>query len=383
MKLIHLTLRNWRNFKNVDLDIASRLIIVGPNASGKSNLLDSLRFLRDIALVSGGLQSAVAERGGLSRVRCLSARNFNYGRVGVRAEFLDGEEHWTYDLNFKAERHGRHRPVVSTEVVTLNGKKLLDRPDDDDEEDRERLTQTALEQVNANKSFRQIADFMSRVRYLHLVPQVIRDPERAGDKTDDPFGGDFLLRVAETPDATRRSRLKKVNEALQLAVPQLDQLELKRDVSGRPHLEARYQHWRVAGARQDEKDFSDGTLRLIGLLWALLEVRSKGSRITLLEEPELSLHSSIVRQLPSILARVTRKGQGQVILSTHAMDMLADPGLGLDEIVVLKPGEEGTSAVPASQIENIKDLLDAGMGFDEILEPVTKPSGAEELSLFQ
>jgi len=65
--------------------------------------------------------------------------------------------------------------------------------------------------------------------------------------------------------------MRRINEALRLAVPQLQELTLDRDDEGLPHLVASYQHWRPHGARQDERDFSDGTLRLIGLLWALQE----------------------------------------------------------------------------------------------------------------
>ena len=40
MRITHLAASNWRNFKNVEFDIGDRLFIVGPNAAGKSNLLD-------------------------------------------------------------------------------------------------------------------------------------------------------------------------------------------------------------------------------------------------------------------------------------------------------------------------------------------------------
>ncbi|MCC6394681.1 MAG: AAA family ATPase, partial [Bryobacterales bacterium] len=49
MIISQLVLRNWRNFRTVDVRLTDRVFIVGPNASGKSNLLDSIRFLRDIA----------------------------------------------------------------------------------------------------------------------------------------------------------------------------------------------------------------------------------------------------------------------------------------------------------------------------------------------
>lgn len=73
MYFTRLKLKNWRNFVNVDLALEKRLFITGPNASGKSNLLDAFRFLRDIAKDGGGLQQAIRERGGLTKIRCLAA----------------------------------------------------------------------------------------------------------------------------------------------------------------------------------------------------------------------------------------------------------------------------------------------------------------------
>ena len=383
MRLTHLSLKNWRNFKSVDIPVADRLLIVGPNASGKSNLLDALRFLRDVAGTGGGLQQAVKERGGLKRIRCLTARNFNRGHVGFEIRLHDpgDDTAWGYELNLTAEPRGLHRPVVTSEIVRKNGETILERPGKDDDEDRERLTQTALEQVNSNRRFRAVVEFLTGVRYLHLVPQIIRDPEAGQNRGSDPFGRDFLVRVAETPDKSRRSRLKKVNDVLRVAVPQIEELQLIHDSAGIPHLQARYQHWRGHGAHQDERDFSDGTLRLIGLLWILQERASKTNRVVLLEEPELSLHTAVVRQLPSMLSRVTRRQGIQVILSTHSTEMLADDGLGLHEVVALHPDAEGTTATMAADVEHAQRYLDAGLTVQEILEPLTRPEGIEKLPL--
>ena len=304
MRLTHLTLRNWRNFKEADFDLQDRLIVVGPNASGKSNLLDALRFLRQVASAGGGFQDAVQSRGGMARVRCLAARNFNHGWVTIGVRLGDDKRpgQWSYELTFTAEQRGLHRPILSGEVVKRDGEVVLERPTPEDNSDSERLTQTYLEQVNANREFRPVADFLRTIRYLHLVPQLLREPERGANRTDDPYGGDFLLRIAKTAERTRDRRLQRISKGLKVAVPQLDQLELVQDDVGRWHLQARYGHWRPKGARQNERDFSDGTLRLIGLLWSLLEGRRNTGPV-LLEEPELSLHSSVVRQLPSILSR--------------------------------------------------------------------------------
>ena len=139
----------------------------------------------------------------------------------------------------------------------------------------DRLTQTFLEQINVNADFREIARFLQTVTYLHLVPQLLRfaDSIQGRIVEDDPFGQGFLERVASVPERTRRSRLKKIEQALKIAVPQLERLEFIHDkVTGRPHLRARCSHWRLRTSWQREDQFSDGTLRLLGLLWASLKM---------------------------------------------------------------------------------------------------------------
>lgn len=379
-RISRIRLSNWRNFKQVDVATPSRLFIVGPNASGKSNLLDALRFLRDLAIDEGGLQSAVNNRGGLSRVRNLAARNIDGGHVRIAVEISDGsnEDTWSYDLALKAEQRGRRRALVASEVVKRNGRILLSRPDTQDDKDLERLTQTALEQVNANQEFRTIAELFADVRYLHLVPQVIRESGRGSSKPNDPFGGDFLERVARLGSGEQQRRLKRINAALQLAVPQLDSLQLVRDEDKRPHLEARYKHWRPQGARQDEHDFSDGTLRLIGLLWSLQEKGAKGP--ILLEEPELSLHPEIVRQLPAMIAGAIRGTGNQVFATTHAHDILDGEGLGLDEVVMLRTGKEGTEAVLLADWQEVRDRVDSGFDLREALGSALTPESIRALS---
>ena len=68
-KFCRLVLRNWKNFANADVAIQKRIFLVGPNASGKSNLLDVFRFLRDLASSGGGFQESIRRRGGVTAIR--------------------------------------------------------------------------------------------------------------------------------------------------------------------------------------------------------------------------------------------------------------------------------------------------------------------------
>jgi AAA domain, putative AbiEii toxin, Type IV TA system len=380
VRITHLSLRNWRTFKTLDVDVGPRLIVIGPNASGKSNLLDAVRFLRDLAGTRGGLQDAVSVRGGLSRVRCLFARNHNKGRVSLKVHLGDDDDPrlWTYEVSFNGRKGGHNPPIVALERVTHLGEVLLERPDAADRDDPERLTQTALEQTSANKAFRAVAEFLVEARYLHLVPQVIRDAVRSGDLVDDPFGGDFIARINRVPERTRTPWLRRVTEALQVAVPQFESLSISADADGRPHLESRYRNWRERGSKQDESDFSDGTLRLIGLLWSLVEVGRRGTPV-LLEEPELSLHPAVVRMLPSMLARAQRSNGAQILLTTHSPELLADEGIGPDEVLILIPTNDGTvGSLLADDPEAVADV-EAGLTVAEVVQSRSSLEGVEAL----
>jgi len=377
-------LKNWRNFRSADVRLGQRAFLIGPNACGKSNFLDVFRFLRDIVKPQGGgLQSALKIRGGLSKIRCLNARQPSYVEIEV---YLSDESNqqilWRYAIGITQESRGHRHPRLKYERVWKDNTLLLNRPDKDDEDDEMLKTQTHLEQVNANKEFRDISKFFESVSYLHLVPQFIRHPEifSGSGIPEDPFGQGFMERVIKTPEKTRKTRLKKIEEALRIAVPKLKNLTDTKDEMGIPHLEAVYQHWRPNAGRQREDQFSDGTLRLIGLLWALLELEKDS--LLLLEEPELSLNAGIIQKLPALMYRLQRKIKRQIIISTHSSDLLMDESIGGEEILLMTPGGQATEICLASSKEEICDLLEGGMSAAEAILPYTNPSNISQLGIF-
>jgi len=385
MLVSRLGLKNWRNFQHVDdIPLRQRQFIVGPNASGKSNLLDVFRFLRDIAkLEGGGLQKAVNERGGISKLRCLAARRDPEIVIDISlSNDPDGEPLWRYAIGIKQETRGYRESILSFEKVWKENTQILNRPDTEDKEDPQRLKQTFLEQVNTNADFREIARYLESVSYIHLVPQLLRyaDSFQTRSHESDPFGQGFLVKVAKSTLRTKKSRLAKIEKVLKIAVPQLQQFKFERDEdTGKPHLAALYSHWRPKAGWQREDQFSDGTLRLIGLLWALLDSDS----LLLLEEPELSLNSSIVSQLAPLIYRLQRQRKRQVLISTHSESLLSDKGIDGREVLLLSPGPEGSSVEVAGNIRDVRLLLEAGLSVGEVILPRSKPEKVEQLGLFK
>lgn len=368
MVITRIKLKNWKNFGDVDAICGKRVFLIGPNASGKSNFLDVLRFLHDI--VQDGLEKAVDMRGGMTAVRYLCARKPPDVKIVV---CLDDK--WEYGLSFTSDKG---KPRITEEHVFLtdeNGvkKQLLVRPNDEDKSDILRLTQTALQQVNANKDFRAIADFFKSIEYRHILPQLVRDPKSFSPSPiiNDPFGRDLVMQIWNTPINKRSSRLKKINEVLTIAVPQLSNLSVEQDITtGLTHLVVNYVHWRPNAGSQKEESFSDGTLRLLALLWSIFAAKGP----LLLEEPELSLHEEIVRQLPDIFLRLDKtrkKAARQIFITTHSQAMLENPGIGANEILRLFPDNEGTKIYAADEQE--KQLMKEGLTVAEVILPKTRP----------
>lgn len=386
MYITDLKLKNWMNFREAETPLTHTSYLIGPNASGKSNLLDALRFLRDICKpAGGGLQKAVKDRGGITKLRCLHARRDPEVKIEVSlSERFDVKSTvWRYELGFKSEGKGAQRLIVSRETVWSDKRGiLLNRPDQDDGKDSQLLTETHLEQTRTNADFRDIVDFFSSTTYLHLVPQLLKYGDRIGGNRleDDPFGQGFLERIAKCPSRTRDARLKKINDALSAAVPHFKELRFKKDdVTGKPHLEALYEHYRPKAGWQREDQFSDGTLRLLGILWSLLE----GNSLLLIEEPELSLHNAVVEQFPALIDRIQRssKQRRQIIISSHSEALLSNRGIDARSVIVLEPDQEGTRLRPVNEEET--QGLAAGFSVAEVVLPQTRPKKIEQLGLFE
>ena len=385
MIISKIELFNWKNFHRCEVGVQERCFVVGANAAGKSNFIDALRFLRDVAKQGGGLQTAVRVRGGITKIRCLAAREQSNVKLAIELSESDSRELcWHYELNFKHTGGGiRENQVKIVSEKVFSGREqryVLDRSAETLGEDEETLKYTYLEQPNANKDFRVIQQFLQNVEYLNVVPQMVRESASSsysGDK-EDYYGRNFLKRLALLNDNTRRSYFRKINEFLKLAVPQLEELSFVKDEIGVPHLEARYVHWRTRGSKQQEMQFSDGTLRLIGFLFALID--SNG--VLLLEEPEINLHPGIVAQFPEFIAKIQRvkKGGRQVFITTHGYDILSNEGIAPEEVLLLTNSPEGTEVEVLSNVEKAKNILAAGFSMADVVMPLTKPWSIESMS---
>ena len=326
------------------------------------------------------MHGAVERRGGLDDIRWMGADKGQEVVLGVEVSAsAEDERAWTYELGMV---QGKGRPQVSHErVLDPSGKLVLDRKATDEGENSHTLTQTHLERAPRNRDFAEIPALLAKVRYRHLVPQLLR---QAGDMQGhvpegDPYGQGLLMRMAETPAKRRGELLGKIGKLLRAAVPGLEGIALETDkATGRPHLCANYTSGCGNGATMREGQMSDGTLCLIGLAWSLLE--SEG--LLLLEEPGLYLHERVVQCITGMLYWVTERNQRQFFISTHSAALLADNCIPLDDVILLLPGRECTEASLSSEHELARLMSEEFEDpISESAIPLTEPRNSSDISL--
>jgi hypothetical protein len=278
---------------------------------------------------------------------------------------------WKYELALDVEKRSG-RPIVKHEYVSIGGvEKFASNAVSPRVVDTQRQYQTAVEQSALNGPFRPLVDLFRSIEYVSLVPQLIREGQASPGLSPgrDPLGRDLLDRIARTKSTTRKKYLAFISRAVKRVVPQLSSIEFFQDRTGRPHIQAKFMHWRGPAAKQWENQLSDGTLRLIAMLWQL---QCPGGPI-LLDEPEWSLHDRILRQLPTFFHRAQEHSGGrQIIVSTHSQSVLDDESIGVKEVLLVMPAKaEGSMLVPAETMKTVRRLMEAGVPASEAALPET------------
>ena len=365
VKLTHLAVTNWRNFAHIEFDMSSRLFVVGPNSSGKTNLLGALRFLGDIG--RRGLAAASEDLGGPDRYFRSGADSaafvatFNDTQNSTEfALFLrlmsagsestkrgsDADQTFAFPMTdpLTGELNDRYLDVHQT--ITAGGKKPADEgesfPVEDEEAQRTRVCQT-----------------LAGIRYIHPNPKKML--ERA-DRYDPDHGTGFFQHAGRFSDQQLNAALNRIRPIMAAAVPEVPNLSYLRMGLGTEVVF--YNDTPDPGARgvYSHEQFSEGTLRLLGMLFDLATLPLTTS-IVLIEEPETFLQASIVRSMSSFLAEVAMNHDVQMVISTHSPELIDSEVVLPNEVLVLRSqnGETTGELLSQSSEPRIQAVLSADL----------------------
>ncbi|XXT25435.1 AAA family ATPase [Sorangium sp. So ce429] len=411
--------RNFRSIgERIELELGAMTVLVGPNASGKSNIADVLRFLAECA--SGGLDRPVAVRHGLDALRYGNARESTDVLLEVHIEREQGAGIWGFTLTSADEYGGLC--VKRERAVWFPGKapdsrtrthifELLDRPEDMwTEEERRTLLGNHTHDTTPNEDAEFPAPqlFVTHKGHWYLeVPSSFRhDPSQipllapAGSSHFAPLMEELrrvaiyslfpdVLRAPQHPDPSRPMSTKGSNWASTLRA--LDRTTWEAElVAALGRIASDIDEYRVTeaggflipefrhgvdaegrerwhGAAQE----SDGTLRVAALLTALFQ--EPAPALLGFEEPELGVHPGAIPLLFDFLKEASTRSQ--ILLTTHSPDLLDLVPIDDVRVVERRNGATTVARVEERQREIVRKRL---MSTSDLLHAEgLRPEGSE------
>ncbi|WP_446007835.1 AAA family ATPase [Candidatus Electrothrix sp.] len=367
------------NFRSLGPDIhfepGKLSFFIGPNGSGKSNILDVLSFVRDS--VMQGLPAAITQRGGIDTVRRRShGRPFD---VHIELQLLIDQQHVTYEFIITGDRLEEYR--VKTEKAIMYGSNgeekvsfVRNGHDWDGPEgvapfmDEQSL---ALTPLGGTKQFKPLVDFLSGLTVYSIFPDTLRVPQRFDSSHPLKEHGENWVSILRELVKEKYAKDDIVTGLRKLT----GDIEDVRVASAAGYLIAEFKQ-QVKGQKAkrwfDAAQQSDGTLRVAGLLTAL--VQSPALPVIGVEEPELTVHPGALPMLYDYLRQASEVSQ--VFVTTHSPIILDVVDIENDVIFVVNrvEGKTDVQKITGQQLEPVrKSLLRLGDLF---------MSGDLQLSLF-
>ena len=335
-----LRLKDFKNFDDETLRIGSFTVIVGANASGKSNIRDAFRFLHGIGrgytlaeIIGGkygtdwkpirGSSRGIARFGAAGTQRGLGQFALEIDMSPALRVNGNFPSNATYRVQVRPEAFSGGGLSIVSESCSFGKEEVFSESIFDDREMQLSRTQSALHQVMRRptdfknyEKLRTIVDTFHRARFFDFIPDRMREPAAPGQTTLGD-GGENLPIVLQEICADRKRKSVLIDWVRELTPMDVKDLEFSSDPSDKVHLILKEQR----GARIQADNASDGTLRFLAMLAALLGTDTSG--LYFFEEIENGLHPSRLHLLVDLIERQTAKGRIQVIATTHSPDLLS------------------------------------------------------------
>ena len=392
MKLTNVSIHHYKSLSSVEVSLHPHVtVFVGPNAAGKSNFVDALRFLRDAAKDS--LDHAVVARGGLTRIRQSSTgRPFNIGLgIDVLQSFDTATEvpgRYVLDIastggNYRVEReeavsHSEDYRQIgeddkpTEELVLVPNSYLRDKQGGITEDGievqslpEEMHDQLALGTLAENFLYlsrgEELKEFMERWKFSSLYPNTLRTlttPDADGALREDGSNWASVIRAARRT-AKGKKMLERVNEMMRAVLPDFQEVSV---TTAGSYLVPNFKFGSDKSSTRtfDPVQLSDGTLRIFGILLSLYQ--SPAPPLIVVEEPEQTVQPGVLSMLAEAFKEVSENTQ--IIITTHSPQLIEHFSPEHIRVVTMTDGLTQIAPIRKSQQEAVRQGL---MGLGEFM----------------
>ncbi len=339
--LKRLMVRGFKSLRKVEMSFPRMAVLFGPNAAGKSNLLDAIQALSRI-----GTQRTLADAlGEPIRGYPIEAFTFPQGglaellgtesaRFSLEADLTAGSEAYRYRVEVEIAPGSGRLSIADEYLAQLTaraeprGRPAIERVGDDLHIRRKsKPAHPRQEQIGANHSIlsdprlggveyrwlEQVRGELSDWRTYYLDPRVaMRAAQPPSDVRDiGVLGGDiapFLYKLrAEQP-----KHFMAVSRTLRSVVPSVEDVTVDLD-KRRGTLDLLV---RQGGVDYSSRIMSEGTLRVLAL--CAIAVNPWGSSLLAFEEPENGVHPRRLELIAQLLLSLASEQGRQVVVTTHS-----------------------------------------------------------------
>ena len=387
-----LRLIGWKSFIDTTLYIDPLTIIIGMNASGKSNVLDALDFLYRIssgnsisAAISGDAQSS-GMRGGLEWVARKPGKELTL-EVLIESSI---EEKTDYRYSITISVDGKGAELASESLVWLKHrshggsaqprKLFVTRPEEattpglpayfytaskgsgkrlDLKRSHSILTQVESLSVrkDVSEAARCVIEQLRRIFILDPIPSHMRNYSHLSENLQ--FNAANIAGVLAALSDERRVAVEKTITSYLKKLPERDIGRVWTERVGKFQTDAMLyceENW--TGARKknivDLRGMSDGTLRFLAIVTALL-TRQAGS-LLVVEEVDNGLHPSRASMLVQMLKELGREHEIDIIATTHNPALLDAFGSKMVQFISVAHRDAKTGASIITLLEDIDQL---------------------------
>lgn len=391
--ITELKLENWKSYETASLHIDPLSVLVGTNASGKSNALDALLLLNRVAsgamltaaLKGDGTQAPV--RGGVEWAARQPGSVFALGVVCRADELTDYEYRLEgritesrCDLNSEQLTRVKYRPgkdgkrksqagnikLLRTDACPENSPTIIARLYNEKQGTPRQLSRahSVLFQLVGQKLRQEIQDGVAEVIaalrdifILDPIPSHMRKFSPLSDRLESD-----AWNVAGVLAALPKEKQKEIEAVLTQYASQLPERDIRRvyaETVGKFNSDAMLyceEHWldQAPPPTVDARGMSDGTLRFLAILTALL-TRPKAS-LLVIEEVDNGLHPSRARLLLDMLKVVGTQRGVDVLVTTHNPALLDAMGTDMVPFITVVNRDPSTGYSVLTLLEDIAQL---------------------------
>jgi predicted ATPase len=422
IKLKNISVSNFKNYKHIDVPIGNFNVLIGANASGKTNFVNVFRFLKDIS--SMGLDNAISMQGGIEYIinmantetndlkiemeieasndvdfplsgepeRAIGLRNFIYAFAleFSKRSYKVKEEKIQATFDFKVPDKDIPKKKIwkkikegkfSVSFSEKNDINVLFEPQDIPvklsdifpllkiADELPELPTSPSKELKLLGSFAFLSHYYSMIGLIisnlwnnmsifDIDPKLCKKAAQITGKTRLESDGSNLALALKNMLANEKDK-KSFSKILVDLLPFVDSFSVERLAD--TSVITWIKETDNAGKNFPAPMISDGTINLVALVLALFFEKSP---LIVIEEPERNIHPRLISKLVDMIKDASERMEKQIIITTHNPEVIKHVNI---ENLLLAYRENGYSQLTRpSEKEIVKEFLKSNLGIDDL-----------------